>query len=50
VQILRPRDVGALCMEVGTTADKLGSMLAAVYGGRIAFPEGSPVDQEYDDS
>ena len=49
VQVLRPRDVGALCMEVGTTADKLGSMLAAVFGGRVARPDGAVVDHECDD-
>ena len=38
VETLRVRDVGMLCVEVGGTADKLGSMLAAVYGGRVAFP------------
>ena len=49
VQTLRPRDVGALCHEVGTTADRLGSMLAAVYGGRVAFPEGADCEHECDD-
>ena len=36
---LRVRDLRALCAEVGSTADKLGSMLAAVYGGLVAFPD-----------
>ena len=49
VQIARPRDVGALCYEVGTTADRLGSMLAAVYGGRVARPEGVDCDHDCDD-
>ncbi len=39
LETLRVRDVGALCVEVGSTSDKLGSMLAAVYGGRVAFPD-----------
>jgi len=39
LETLQVRDVGAVCMEVGNTADKLGSMLAAVYGGRVAFPD-----------
>jgi hypothetical protein len=49
VQILRPRDVGALSVEVGTTADRLGSMLAAVFGGRVALPENADCDHECDD-
>ena len=40
VEVLRPRDVGALCHEVGSTADRLGSMLAAVHGGHVVFPGG----------
>lgn len=39
VETLRVRDVGMLCVEVGSTADRLGSMLAAVYGGRVALPD-----------
>ena len=39
VETLRPNDVGSLCMEVGTTADRMGSMLAAVHGGRVVFPD-----------
>jgi hypothetical protein len=39
VEVLRVPDVGALCMEVGTTADRVGSMLAAVHGGVVAFPD-----------
>ena len=39
VEVLRPRDVGALCVEVGTTADRLGSLIAAVHGGRVALPD-----------
>ena len=46
VEVLRPRDLGALCYEVGTTADKLGSMLAAVHGGHVAFPEGCDAEHE----
>jgi hypothetical protein len=40
VEVLRSRDVGALCHEVGSTADRLGSMLAAVHGGTVVFPGG----------
>ena len=38
LETLRGSDVAALCREVGSTADKLGSMLATVYGGVVAFP------------
>jgi hypothetical protein len=37
---LRARDLAALCFEVGTTADQLGQMLAAVHGGSVAVPDG----------
>jgi len=40
VEVLRSCDVGALCHEVGSTADRLGSMLAAVHGGTVVFPGG----------
>ncbi len=46
VETLRPRDIGFLCTEVGMTADRLGSMLATVYGGRVAFPEAAEADHE----
>jgi hypothetical protein len=46
VETLRGKEIGALCMEVGHTADRLGSMLAAVYGGRVAFPEAAEADHE----
>lgn len=49
VETLRPHDVGALCTEVGMTADRLGSLLSTVYGGRIALPEGAVLDCERDD-
>ncbi len=49
VQTLRVCDVRALCVEVGTTSDKLGSMLAAVFGGRVARPCGADVDHGCDD-
>lgn len=39
VETLRVGELGALCMEVGTTADRIGSMLATVHGGRVAFPD-----------
>jgi hypothetical protein len=34
---LRVSDLGFHCREVGTTADRLGSMLAAKHEGRLAF-------------
>ena len=40
------RDVGVLCTEVGMTVDRLCSMLAAVYGGRVAFPGAGELDHE----
>ena len=49
VQTLRPCDVAALCHEVGTTADRMGSMLAAVFGGRVARPESRDCDHECED-
>ena len=51
VEVLRPLDLSCLLREVGRTADSLGSMLAAVHGGRVALPEGiSPRDEhECDD-
>jgi hypothetical protein len=49
VQTLRPCDVAALSHEVGTTADRLGSMLAAVFGGRVARPESRDCDHECED-
>lgn len=39
VESLTTHDLGFLCSEVGTTADKLGSLLAAVHGGLVAFPD-----------
>ncbi len=40
VEPLRPSDLGRLVAEVGMTADRVGSMLAAVHGGRIGFADG----------
>jgi hypothetical protein len=37
------------CSEVGRTADRLGSMLAAVHGGRVAFPDAAEVGYEHED-
>lgn len=39
VEALRTQDLAFLFHEVGSTADRLGSMLAAVHGGVIAFPD-----------
>ncbi len=41
VETVRVEDMRALCAEVGTTADRLGSMLAAVHGGQVMLPVGS---------
>ncbi len=38
VRSLTAEDLGRLCTEVGATADRLGSMLATVHGGTVAFP------------
>ena len=43
VEALRAGDLRALCLEVGSTADRLGSMLAAVHGGQVVLPVGSAV-------
>jgi hypothetical protein len=48
VETLRPRDIGALCTEVGMTADRLGSMLAAVYGGRVAFSDAAEAGHDHE--
>lgn len=44
VETLRAKELAAVFVEVGTTADRLGSMLAAVHGGRVAFPDGCEAD------
>ena len=41
VETVRADDLRALCAEVGATADRLGSMLAAVHGGQVVLPVGS---------
>lgn len=47
VEVLRPLDIGCLVSEVGRTSDRLGSMLAAVHGGRVACPEAA--EHEWED-
>lgn len=49
VETLRPKDLGALLVEVGTTADRLGSMLAAVHGGHVLFPDGCEAGSQVDE-
>ncbi len=49
IEALRGKDVGVLCTEVGGTADRVGSMLAAVHGGRVAFPDAQVIDHECED-
>jgi hypothetical protein len=47
IETLRAEDLRALCAEVGTTADRLGSMLSAVHGGQVTLPVstgGSPTE------
>ena len=46
VEPLRADDLGRLCWEVGTTADRLGSMLSAVHGGHVVFPDGCEAGHE----
>lgn len=41
VETVRAEDLRALCAEVGATADRLGSMLAAVHGGQVVLPVGA---------
>ena len=50
VDTLVPRDLAGLCFEVGTTADRLGSMLAAVHGGHVVFPDGCDAGHECGDA
>jgi hypothetical protein len=40
VVTMRPQDLGRLVCEVGRTADRVGSLIAAVHGGTVTFPEG----------
>ena len=49
LETLRVAELRALFHEVGTTADNVGSMLAAVHGGTLAFPHGADVDTSCDD-
>ena len=49
VEPLRAQELGALFHEVGTTADRIGSMLAAVHGGQVAVPHGADADHECED-
>ena len=49
IETLRPHDVGFLCSEVGRTADRIGSMLAAVHGGLVAFPDAAEAGHEHED-
>jgi len=48
VDTLRVRELRALCLEVGSTTDALGSMLAAVYGGDVRFPEAAEHGQQHE--
>ena len=49
VETLRVSDVGFLCSEVGRTSDRIGSMLAAVHGGLVAFPDAAEAGYEHED-
>ncbi|HVM29114.1 MAG TPA: YbjN domain-containing protein [Mycobacteriales bacterium] len=46
---LQAADLARLSYEVGTTADRLGSLLAAVHGGHVAFPGGCDAEHECED-
>lgn len=48
IESLQAKDLAVLCIEVGTTADRLGSMLAAVHGGRVAIPGGCDAGYEHE--
>ena len=39
VDDLTPERLRELCVEVGQTADRVGQVLAAVYGGEVAFAD-----------
>ena len=43
VETMRSEGLRALCSEVGTTADRSGSMLSAVHGGKVTLPVGAGV-------
>ncbi len=49
VESLQPDDLGRLAWEVGTTADRVGSMLSAVHGGHVVFPDGCDAEHECED-
>ena len=49
IDSVKARDVAVLCVEVGNTADKLGSMLAMVHGGLVAFPDAAEAGYERED-
>jgi hypothetical protein len=49
VESVRVCDVGFLCSEVGRTADRIGSMFAAVHGGVVAFPDAAEAGYEHED-
>ena len=38
---LSPEDLRELCLEVGTIADEVGTMISTVHGGVVASPDGS---------
>lgn len=39
IETLVPRYLAAVCHEVGSTADRVGQLLAAVHGGHVAFED-----------
>ncbi len=49
VETLRVPELQALFHEVGSTADRLGSMLAAVHGGHVAFPDAADAGHTCED-
>ncbi len=48
VEPLQARDLALLCQEVGSTADRLGSLLSAVHGGQQAFPVAHDPDPDHE--
>lgn len=49
VETLGIPELLVLCQEVGATADRLGSLLATVHGGHVAFPHAADPDHECED-
>lgn len=46
MESVRPEDIRWICGEVGSTADRVGSLLAAVHGGCVALPGEARYERE----